>query len=474
MLHHPGGMKRLGALFCALYPLLGGCASDALPSTAPGSVAAAPSTSIGTVATVTWRTATATIGYVSYGTTKSVEQSAPIETVASTDHSRTLLGLAPDTTYYYRVITWDAPNVTAGASEVRSFHTTALPAGTPTLHAESFEVLDDNGKPEAPMADYVLAPYVGAEQTTVGIADPAGALIWYHVENRDRRVTRARLSGDKTSVLYSAISDAAPDDSEIVSVAVDGTGTSNISVPGLGEDFAVHPDGTLAVLMADTRTVRGSSVTGDKIVEIDAGGAQKTVFSTFDCFDPAKSPGDGSTDRWTGASALQLDSKRGVYYLALRNLSSVVQVNRESGACDWVLGDDDARTLDFADGTDGPTTPFAHPGGIQGSANRLVVLDADGGKNGARTAVYELDLDASTATETHAYDADPRVDVTEQGEATVLTGGIILTNWSNGSRIDLVNESGALKWKLEVTSGERLGYHTAFRDLYDVKLEGNQ
>lgn len=471
---NPGGMQRLGALLCALYPLLGGCASDALPSTAPGSVSAAPSTSIGTVATVTWSTPSPTIGYVSYGTTKSLEQSAPIETVASTDHSRTLLGLAPDTTYYYRVITWDTPNVTAGASEVQSFHTAALPAGTPTLHAESFEVLDDNGKPEAPMADYVIVPFVGADQTTVGIADPAGALIWYHVENRGRRVTRARLSGDKTSVLYSALSDATPDDSEVVRVAVDGTSTSSVSVPGLGEDFAVHADGTLAVLMADTRTVRGSSVTGDKIVEIDADGAQKTVFSTFDCFDPAKSPGDGSSDSWTGASALQLDSKRGVYYLALRNLSSVVQVNRDTGACDWVLGDEDAHTLEFADDPNQPTTPFVHPGGIQGSAGRLVVLDTDGGKNGSRTAVYELDFDTSTAAETHAYDSSPRVDVEAQGEATVLTGGIVLTNWSNGSRIDLVNETGALKWKLEVTSGERLGYHTAFRDLYDVKLEGNQ
>lgn len=468
-----GGTRRLGALFCAVYPLLGGCASDALPSTAPGGVSAAPSTSIGTVATVTWKTSTATIGYVSYGTTKSLEQSAPLETVASTDHSRTLLGLAPDTTYYYRVITWDTPNVTAGASEVLSFHTTALPAGTPTLHAQSYEVLDDGGRPEAPMADYVIVPFVGPSGTTIGIADPAGALIWYHVENRGRRVTRARLSADKKSVLYSAISDANPADSEIVRVAVDGSGTSSVSVPGLGADFAVHPDGTLAVLMADPGTTPANP--GDKIVEIDAGGAQKTVFSTFNCFDPAKSPGDGSTEGWSGASALQFDSKRDVYYLALRNLSSVVQVNRGSGACDWVLGDDDAHTLELAAAPAAVGTPgFVHPGGIQGGASRLVVLDAGGGPNGSRTVVYELDFDTSTATQTHAYDASPRVDVEQQGESTVIAGGAVLTNWANGSRLDLVNESGALKWKLEATSGERLGYHTAFRDLYDVKLEGNQ
>ena len=102
------------------------------------------------------------------------------------------------------------------------------------------------------------------------------------------------------------------------------------------------------------------------------------------------------------------------------------------------------------------------------------MLDADGGANGSRTAVYGLDFDTSTATETHAYDASPRVDVEQQGEATVVAGRAVLSNWSNGSRMDLVSESGALIWKLEVTSGERLGYHTAFRDLYDVKVEGNQ
>jgi len=468
MRRFPGGTRRVASLFFALYPSLAGCASDALPSTAPGSVSAQASASIGTVATITWKTATPTIGYVSYGTTKSVVQSIPLETAASTDHSRLLLGLAPDTTYYYRVVTWDTPNVTAGASDVLSFHTTALPAGTPTLKAQSFEIVGDDGKPEAPMADYVIAPFVGATQTTVGIADPTGALIWYHVENRDRRVTRARMSADKKSVLYSAISDASPNDSEIVSVAVDGSATSSISVPGLGADFAVLSDGTIAVLMADTP--QGSSVTGDRIVEIDAGGTQKTVFSTFTCFSPTTSPGDGPATSWSGASALQVDSKKGIYYVALRNLSSVVQVNRMTGACDWILGDNAAQTLTMVDGT----TPFKHPGGIQNSASGLVVLDADGGANGSRTVIYELDLDAKTATTAHTYDSNPRVDVTEQGESTTLTSGAVLSNWSNGSRLDLVNESGALKWKLEALSGERLGYHTAFRDIYDVKLEGNQ
>ena len=40
--------------------------------------------------------------------------------------------------------------------------------------------------------------------------------------------------------------------------------------------------------------------------------------------------------------------------------------------------------------------------------------------------------------------------------------------------MDVIDELGQLKWELKVTSGERLGFHTSFRDLYAVKLEGNQ
>jgi hypothetical protein len=470
-------MRRLGSLLCALYPLLGGCASDALPSTAPGSVSAAVSTTIGTVVNVTWTTTTPTIGYVSYGTTPSVELSVPIDKPedAATDHSRTLLGLAPDTTYYYRVITWDIANATAGASGVKSFHTAALPAGMPKLTAHGFEVLDEDGEPEAPLEALVLVPFVGANSTTIGIVDPAGTLVWYHAEARGRRVTRARFSSDKTAVLYNALSDDAATDSEIVRVALDGSGSTAISVPNLGEDFAVLKDGTLAALVPDVRTVGGSTVTGDRIVELDSGGTQHDVFSTFDCFDPATSPGDGTNGVWTGANALQAESS-GAYYVSLRNLSTIVKVKRDTGDCDWILGDDAEGTLDFGagDATAAGSARFSHPGSFFADSGALFVLDTDGGSSGSRLLAYDLDLDAKTATESSSYTASPRIDVTEQGEATLVTGRDVRLNWSNGSRMDVIDPQGQLKWTLDVTSGERLGFHTSFRDLYAVKLEGNQ
>jgi len=472
-LPHSGGTRRLGSLLCALYPLLGGCASDALPSTAPGSVSATVSSSIGTVVNVTWTTTTPTIGYVSYGTTPSVELSLTIDEPedATTNHSRTLLGLSPDTTYYYRVVTWDITNATAGTSEVLSFHTAALPEGTPALKAQSFEVTDEDGKPEAPLDALVLVPFVSATITTIGVVDPAGKLVWYRVEDRARRVTRARFSSDKTAIVYNAISDATPADSELVRVPLDGAASTAVKVPNLGEDFAVLSNGALAALVPDAQTVSGATVTGDSIVEVDPSGAQKKVWSSFDCFDPATSPGDNSSPSWTGANALQVTGTT-TYYVSLRNLSTIASITRETGACDWILGDSAAGTLTLASGG----APFSHPGSFfaDTKSGQLVVLDADGGSNGSRMLAYDLDLEAKTATQSQSYDSSPRIDVTGQGEATLVRGGDTRINWSNGSRMDVINSQGKLKWTLSATSGERLGYHTSFRDLYAPKLEGNQ
>lgn len=476
-LRHPGGRRRLGSLLCALYPLLGGCASDALPSTAPGSVSAAVNANIGTVAHVTWTTTTPTIGYVSYGTTPSVELALTIDQPedAATSHDRTLLGLAPDTTYYYRVTTWDIANATAGQSDVKSFHTAALPAGAPRLAAQSFEVTDEDGKPESPIDALVLVPFIGASSTTIGIVDATGVLVWYHVENGPRRVTRARFSSDKTAVLYNAIDDDNPDASEIVRVPLDGSAPSTVQVANLGEDFAVlqGKEGTLVALVPETQMVGGEAVTGDSIVELSAG-AEKKVWSSFDCFDPATSAGDGSGGSWSGASALQVGGTD-TYYVSLRNLSAVASIDRATGDCDWILGGD-AGTFEVADGAGARATgePFSHPGSFFADETQLVVLDSDGGSSGSRALAYDLDLDAKTATERQSYDSSPRIDVTEQGEATLVKGGDIRINWSNGSRMDVIDSQGKLKWTLSVTSGERLGYHTSFRDLYAPKLEGNQ
>ena len=64
--------------------------------------------------------------------------------------------------------------------------------------------------------------------------------------------------------------------------------------------------------------------------------------------------------------------------------------------------------------------------------------------------------------------------MTAFGDATSVIGNDRLVNFGSGGKVELVDKLGQLKWSLQVTSGESLAYHTAFRDLAAPKLEGNQ
>ena len=462
--------KRHLSLFAGICPLAAACASDALPDTAPTAVSATMNPSVATAVTITWTTATPTKGYVSYGTTTALSASVPFETTAATAHSRTLF-LAPNTTYYYRVVTWDAPNATAGASDVLSFRTAALPAGFPQFTVQNIPVKDMGGVSEEPMQDFVVIPFVG-QKTTLVLVDPAGTPVWYRVEERDRRVTRARLSSDKKAVLYSAAGkDAATaPESEVVRAPLDGSATTSVRIPNLGADFAVDTAGTVAALVPEVRSVNGVNVTGDQIVEVTSDGMPRAVWSTFDCFDPLTSPGDMADGLWTAASALQVSSAADAYFVALKNLSTVVKVDRKTHACTWMVGADPKATLHYAAGS----APFARPGSFSGDDTRLVVFDTTGNTSGARFMDYTLDQTMLTATQVQTYPAAPSVKVTAFGEATTVIGNDRLVNFGSGGKLELVDKVGQLKWSLQVTSGESLAYHTAFRDLSAPKLEGNQ
>ena len=62
---------------------------------------------IPTVATVTWTTNVAADTQLEYGTTTAYGATTPLDTALTVTHSATLTGLAPRTTYHYRVLSRD-------------------------------------------------------------------------------------------------------------------------------------------------------------------------------------------------------------------------------------------------------------------------------------------------------------------------------------------------------------------------------
>src|SRR5262245_38951689 len=94
--------------------LLASACDDSADSTQPRDVEAEVNESISTVVNVRWQTDEPSIGYIEYGPTQELEWKTPLEDEAQDEHALSLLGLRPDTLYYYRVVTWDG--AAAGAS----------------------------------------------------------------------------------------------------------------------------------------------------------------------------------------------------------------------------------------------------------------------------------------------------------------------------------------------------------------------
>src|SRR5690606_10508309 len=136
---------------------------------------------------------------------------------------------------------------------------------------------------------YTLVPVLG-NTTAITIISPEGEIVWYHRDERDLEFFRARLSLDGKSVIYNAasVSGDPSDESELVRVALDGSETSSIPVPLLAHDFVEHEDGTIGAIVVEYRDFEGTEIRGDSIVEIDEDGELETVWSAWDCFDPAQ------------------------------------------------------------------------------------------------------------------------------------------------------------------------------------------
>lgn len=438
---------RVIALGSTLVTL--GCGDEA-KSFAPSDVKAAANPNVATLTQFTWTTSAPSIGYVSYGLTSSLGTTSAPEKTSATTHQLSVYGLKPNTEYYYQVVTWDGHD--AGESAIQTMTTGATPSAVP-----AFTVTGDTS--ENGMDELLLLPVTAGANPVVVVVTPSGQVLWYHVESRRRSVTRARFSNDGKSVLYGAID--AGGDSEIVRVALDGSNQSAVSVKNLGADFFELANGNYAAIVADSRDSGGKTLRGDKIVEVTPSGMPTDVVSMWSCFDPTKFPGDGANGEWTGADALYVnegtsttDESDDVFYLGLRDLSTVVQVARQTAKCDWVLGAA-GGTLSFVT----PTDAFAHQGGMALSGSAVLVLDADGSAATSRAMQYTLDLNAKTATTSWSYVPASPVQVSSLGAVSALTGKRWLVNWSNAGKLELTDDASHVLWSLTAPQGSAFGYH---------------
>jgi hypothetical protein len=416
----------------------------------PSNVTAEVADKVATVVKVGWTTATPSTGYVEYGPTAALGLRTPAETTATTSHAAILLGLTANTVYHYRAVTMDGSAPVAG--DAVTIRTGNLPLGLP--------ILTTTGTGQS---GFIVVPVVGMAVAVV-ILNGNGDIVWYHKDDRKLDFYRARLARDGKSVLYNAakISGDPSPDSAIVRVALDGTEVSSVPIPFLAHDFVEHPDGTLGALAIEYRDFQGTAIAGNKIVEVAPDGTQRTVWTSWDCFDPAAITGDDLQQGWTFANALDYDAAANVYYVGMRNFSSIARINRQTRACEWVLGLG-APTLTFAPGA----PRFLHQHQFQVRGNHVLVMDNDGAPgNASRILEYELDLVARTATSVGSYTSNPSVYTFVFGEPLRFDDGTTFINWGAAGQMERLDPSGMSTWKLNTNVGYAFGFHTLVDSLY--------
>jgi hypothetical protein len=446
-LHHKHARKTSVAVALVLI-----ACGDASNPKRPSQVVATISDTIATVVKLRWQTSEPTVGYVQFGSTAGLGMRTPTEPTPSESHSVVLLGMPADATCFYRVATVDGAATIAG--EVESIRTGSLPIGLPPLTQTG-----SGG------SGFIVAPVIGSK-TSVTMLNAKGEIVWYHADDRQLDFYRARLSVDGKSLIYNAarISGSPAADSELVRVALDGSGSSAIPIPYLAHDFVEHPDGTLAAIVFEDRDVQGTTIRGNKIVEVAPNGTQRTAWSTWDCFDPSVIQGDNIEQGWTFANALDYDAAEDVYTVSLRNFSSITRVNRKTRACEWTLGLG-ASTLSFAQGS----SRFMHQHQFQVHGDRILVMDNDGaGGHQSRVIEYQLDLRNKLATQVWSYVSSPSVYTFVLGEPQRFDDGSTFINWGGAGQMERLDSTGVSVWKLNTAAGYVFGFHTLVDTLYSA------
>jgi hypothetical protein len=421
------------------------------------------SPSISTVVNVHWTTGDACTGYVEYGRARELGLRTPVEAVPTTHHTVALLGLTAETDYYYRAVTSDGSTTSAGA--IARVTTGVLPPGLPTLTRTG------DGQ-----SQFIVVPIAGTNHSIL-IINGQGEIVWYRTDARPLDFFRARLSVDGKSLLYNAaqLSGDPSSASEIVRVALDGSQVTSIPVPYLAHDFVELPDGTLAAIAFETRDSQGTTLHGNKLVEVAPDGTLQTVWTTWDCFDPASSKTADALDLgWGFANALDYDAAQDVYYLSLRNFSSIARINRRTAACEWVLGPGvltmgGVPTLAFAPGS----ARFLHEHQFQVRGDHLLVMDNDGagksnGTSSSRILEYQLDLTNGVATQVWSYTANPSVYAFVLGEPLRFDDGSTFINWGAAGQLERLNSVGTSIWQLNTELGYVFGFHTLADSLYSA------
>lgn len=343
--------------------------------------------------------------------------------------------------------TWYATVTLAGADGV-PWTSAPLPLAAPPW-PEALPALSTAGS--GPEGAWVVSSLV--YDATALVLDAEGRPVWWYTLDDADRVLTVEPDVEGAGFWLGVPPPAeALDAGRVVHVGLDGTVEEPLAAAGFNHDLAPLPDGAVAINRFDAREVDGEEVLGAAIVELDRDGGERVVFTTWDALDPAA---EGRVRRdWVHANYLRHDAEDESYLFGLRNVGTILKVDRATGEVVWALG---GATDGF--GTN-PEALFATQHGFDLQGGRLAVYGNtwDTLRRGNAVVEYALDPAAGAAPEVWRHAHVPALYETAYGDVRRLADGSRLVAWGAAGVLERVTEDHQVTWSVATDDGRPLGY----------------
>ncbi len=416
----------------------------------PFGITAELSPDVVTVVRVHWSTLAPSVGRLEFGESADYTHASPVETTPSTEHDALILGMPADTDVHFRVVSVVDGGEDEG-SEDQTILTGTLPVELPSLTV--------TGEVTSWVGGYQVLPLQGTGLSIV-VLDEQGRIVWYDLQDAGFNLMRARLAYDGQAILYCL---AGMEDmrglGSIARVSMDGSATTLIPFPYIDHDFTELPDGTLAGIVVKNQD--GYANLGDSIVELDADGTYTEIWSAWE--DPTLMAFYKSElSNWSHANALDYVPEQDAYFIALKEIGTIVKVDRKTGASQWHLNGL-ANGFTMLNGTE----PVILQHQFQLLDDGILIFDNGPYDRGYSQAVeFALDQDALTAEEVWSYGADPPIVVYAKGDVYRYDDGGTQVVWSSAGEIQNVDPDGNVQWQLNTPLGYAMTFVEPVPSLY--------
>ncbi len=331
-------------------------------------------------------------------------------------------------------------------------------AGAPTmLPSLSVEHPGDSLVADAFLLTSVLVP-----PSTAFIVDGDGDYVWWaRTPFDDHMVLRAVPTADGQGVLLlSQPGEDTPDadPAALIRVSWDGRDVELLDLPGGHHDLVQRAEGHVTYLAGNTQQHDGQTYVGDRLVELQPDGRLEELWNVW----AHRLPDPDSTDAdWTHANAVDYHPDDQRYWVGMRNLDAIVEIDPVTGVPIWQLGGEGSH---FRMG-EGAAFSGQHQFDRL-SDTRLLVFDNGPVEEGSSRAIeLELDWDAMTAELVREYRTDPPIYCFGPGGVQRLDNGNDLVVWGSSGLIDEVQPDGTLVWRLTGSLGAPVAYTTVLESL---------